>query len=203
MFDTHGRKYIDPSINRISKKLNEKKITPKMVTLIALILGIIASVLVAYEQTLLAIVCLWSSGLLDVIDGSLARLSGLKSNSGALMDITFDRVVEIGLIVAFAIRMPSHLFSLLILSVAIILSMTIFLTVGALVPNEGVKSFKYQGGFAERTEGFIFFTLMIAFPSYLSYIAFFFAAAVFVTAIFRFWDGYRVLNSIEKGKPHD
>ena len=52
----------------------------------------------------------------------------------------------------------------------LLMSMTIFLTVGALSEKKGVKSFYYQAGVAERSEGFIFFSLMILIPSYLGII---------------------------------
>ena len=43
--------------------------------------------------------------------------------------------------------------------------MTIFLTVGALAQNNGMKSFRYQAGLAERSEGFICFSFMILLSS--------------------------------------
>ena len=74
------------------------------------------------------------------------------------------------------------------------MSMTIFLTVGALSEKKGVKSFYYQAGVAERSEGFIFFSLMILFPGYLRIITNIFSILIIVTAIQRFLEAKRLLD---------
>ena len=72
--------------------------------------------------------------------------------------------------------------------------MTIFLTVGALSEKKGVKSFYYQAGVAERSEGFIFFSLMILIPSYLGIITNIFSILIIITAIQRFLEAKRLLD---------
>ena len=79
-------------------------------------------------------------------------------------------------------------------SVCILMSMTIFLTVGALSEKKGVKSFYYQAGVAERSEGFIFFSLMILIPSYLGIITNIFSILIIITAIQRFFEAKRLLD---------
>lgn len=72
--------------------------------------------------------------------------------------------------------------------------MTIFLTVGALSEKKGVKSFYYQAGVVERSEGFIFFSLMILIPSYLGIITNIFSILIIITAIQRFLEAKRLLD---------
>ena len=74
------------------------------------------------------------------------------------------------------------------------MSMTIFLTVGALSEKKGVKSFYYQAGVAERSEGFIFFSLMILIPSYLGIITNIFSILIIITAMQRFLEAKRLLD---------
>ena len=74
------------------------------------------------------------------------------------------------------------------------MSMTIYLTVGALSEKKGVKSFYYQAGVAERSEGFIFFSLMILIPSYLGIITNIFSILIIITAIQRFLEAKRLLD---------
>ena len=74
------------------------------------------------------------------------------------------------------------------------MSMTIFLTVGALSEKKGVKSFYYQAGVVERSEGFIFFSLMILIPSYLGIITNIFSILIIITAIQRFLEAKRLLD---------
>ena len=86
---------------------------------------------------------------------------------GAQLDIVSDRVVELGVVWALALRRPDCRLALLGLVSAILLSMTVFLTSGMLAKPRGKKSFYYQAGLMERTEGFVAFTAMMAFPTAL------------------------------------
>lgn len=85
-------------------------------------------------------------------------------------------------------------YNLIVLTVCILMSMTIFLTVGALSEKKGVKSFYYQAGVVERSEGFIFFSLMILIPSYLGIITNIFSILIIITAIQRFLEAKRLLD---------
>lgn len=165
MLDTRGRKNADFIINFIADIFIKLKFTPNNVTVIALLVGVLSASLIYFEQYFLAIIMLWLSGLLDSVDGAVARKTKNSSLIGTLMDITFDRVVEVSIILAFALKFPNSLLSLLLLAFSIILSMTIFLTVGALSDNNGKKTFRYQAGLIERTEAFVLFTVMMLVPS--------------------------------------
>lgn len=69
-----------------------------------------------------------------------------------------------------------------------------FLTVGALTEKKGIKSFYYQAGLAERTEGFILFTLMILLPQWLLWITDVFLAVELITALQRMTEARRILK---------
>ena len=71
--------------------------------------------------------------------------------------------------------------------------MTIFLTVGALVEKKGMKSFYYQAGVAERSEGFLMFSLMILVPSYIVIFTNLFSAIIFITIIQRIIEAKKIL----------
>lgn len=183
MIDTHARSYFNNIFYFLAKVLNRFNIKPLQVTYLALVLGLIGALSLYNGFYISSLVFLWLSGLFDVLDGELARLSKNQSAKGALLDIFFDRVVEISYIFAF-IKTASTI-SLLFLSCSIILSMTIFLTVGAVSKAQSNKAFYYQAGMVERTEGFIFFSLMIIFPNYSTYIAYLFAFLISVTVVQR------------------
>ncbi len=171
MLDTYGRPYAQPIIRKTARWLLEKGLKANQVTVIAFMVGIIASVLIFFDKPYLGVVTLWLSGFLDAVDGSMARESKTSSSWGTVLDVTFDRIVEGGIIIALALRHPNPgiLFLLLLLAVSIIFTMTIFLTVGALSDKKSEKSFYYQPGIAERTEGFILFSLMVVFQSHLQF----------------------------------
>ncbi|MGL5479917.1 MAG: CDP-alcohol phosphatidyltransferase family protein [Clostridium sp.] len=161
MLDTYGRKYVNPLINLGAKAFLKLRFTPNLVTVIALITGILAAFFNFYGNIIIALLLLWISGYLDSVDGAMARKLGLTTPFGTLLDITFDRLVELSIIISIALKYENTRIYLLFLLCSILISMTIFLTVGALSKNNGVKSFRYQAGVAERTEGFIMFSLIM------------------------------------------
>ncbi|MCB2289933.1 CDP-alcohol phosphatidyltransferase family protein [Clostridium sp. CS001] len=185
MLDTNGRKYFDKLFQIGANVFLKIGLKPTHITLMAAFVGIMGSVVFLYNQVILSIILLWLSGYLDAVDGAMARKSGQTSAIGTLLDIWLDRLVEIVYIIAFAIKCSDATFSLMILSCAIILSMTVFLTSGTLIENKGIKSFHYQAGLMERTEGFIMFTIMMAFSNYMRILAFVYALLILYTAIQR------------------
>jgi CDP-diacylglycerol--glycerol-3-phosphate 3-phosphatidyltransferase len=154
----------------------------------------IVNLFIFTDFTLIAVIILWISGALDAIDGTIARKTNTSSSFGTIMDIVFDRLVELGMIITLAIKNSSATFSLLLLTASIVITMTIFLSVGAVANKKGEKSFYYQPGLAERTEGFIFFTLMILFQKYLIIITILFFIIIMYTAFQRFREAYKILN---------
>ncbi|WP_227827891.1 MULTISPECIES: CDP-alcohol phosphatidyltransferase family protein [unclassified Clostridioides] len=193
MLDTHARKYVEPFISKGAEFFLKLKLTPNNVTIIALIVGISTSLFIYLDMKVLAIITLWVSGYLDAVDGDMARSSNKTSLFGTLMDITFDRIVEISMILVFGLKMIDVRLNLMILLSSILMSMTIFLTVGALTDKKGMKSFYYQAGVAERSEGFILFTLMILFQSYIGMIANLFSIVVLFTAVQRLLEAKKIL----------
>ncbi|MFC4712087.1 CDP-alcohol phosphatidyltransferase family protein [Planococcus dechangensis] len=193
MLDTHARKHVQPLVDKTADWLLARGLTADGVTKIAFAIGLSSGVFIYLDQPFWAIFVLWLSGFLDVVDGTMARKTK-PSSWGTLLDISFDRLVEISVILGLAFRFPESMWVLLLLSASIIVAMTIFLTVGALSEKQGMKSFYYQAGLAERTEGFILFTLMIAFPAYLTALTLIFIGAQLFTIFQRMAEAKRILK---------
>lgn len=193
MLDTHARKHVQPMVEKTADYLLKRGLTADSVTKIAFIIGLSTGIFIYLDQPLIAIAALWLSGYLDVVDGTMARKTK-TSAWGTLLDISFDRMVEISVILGLAFRFPESMWALLLLSVSIIIAMTVFLTVGALSDKQGMKSFYYQAGLAERTEGFILFTLMIAFSTYLTVITLIFFAMQIITILQRMAEARKILK---------
>ena len=194
MLDTHARKYVNPIIELGAKFLLRLKLTPNNVTILALLLGISTSIFLYFDMQIISVILLWVSGYLDAVDGAMARRSNSSSSFGTLLDIVSDRIVEVSIVLVLGIKFVDVRYNLIVLTVCILMSMTIFLTVGALSEKKGVKSFYYQAGVAERSEGFIFFSLMILIPSYLGIITNIFSVLIIITAIQRFLEAKRLLD---------
>lgn len=198
MLDTYGRKYLDKYFNKTSNYLINLKLKPTQVTCIALVTGILASIIYYFDNILGAIMLLWFSGFLDAVDGAMARKMKLITKTGTLLDICFDRIVELVFIIVFALKHQDSTFALLCLTCSIVLSMSVFLTSGMLLENKGKKSFYYQAGLMERTEGFIMFTIMMILNSFMKKIAFIYAGLVLFTASQRLIEAIKVLEEINE-----
>lgn len=201
MLDTNARKIVQPIIGRTADFFIKLRLTADNVTLIALIVGLLPSVVILSGfSNILAVVILWISGFLDAVDGTIARKTNSSSLFGTIMDITFDRIVEVSLIIAISFKISNNPLMFVILASSIILSMTIFLTVAAACEKASEKSFYYQPGLAERTEGFIMFSMMLILPQYTDYICIVFIAMILFTAIQRFMEAYKHFCKINNEK---
>ena len=195
MLDTRARKMVDPLFERIATLLLKLRFTPNLVTALAFLIGICGVVLLYLQQPVAAVLVLWLSGLLDAVDGTMARLSGRSSLFGAVLDVTLDRVVELGFVWALALRHPEQLLPLLGLVSCILLSMTVFLTTGMLAQNNSNKSFYYPAGLMERTEGFLFLSLIALLQNHLTVITWVFAGLILFTAAQRLRIAFRLLKA--------
>lgn len=193
MLDTHARKYVQPAIGHAADFFLRRGLSANQVTIISFIIGVAAGPLVYLGMGPAAVLVLWISGFLDAVDGSMARKTK-PSAFGTVMDVTFDRLVEISVLLGLAFLFPDLMWLFLLLSVSIIFSMTVFLTVGSVSEQKGIKSFYYQAGLAERTEGFILFTIMILFPSILFYSTMLFLFVEVFTGIQRLVEAKKILK---------
>lgn len=193
MLDTKARHIIQPVIAKTAKGLLNVGLTANQVTTIAFLIGALSGWFIYIDQPILAVGVLWFSGFLDAVDGTMARKTK-TSPLGTVLDVSYDRLVEISVIIGLAFRYPDAMWVLLILSTSIIYAMTIFLTVGAVSEKKGIKTFYYQPGLAERTEGFLLFTLMILLPNYLIGLTILFIAVELFTALQRLNEARKILK---------
>ena len=194
MLDSHVHKYFQPLFALIARACLRCGISADSVTIAGLVVGLIAAALVVLGLAPLGIAALWLSGLLDAADGTLARMTR-SSPLGAIMDITFDRVVEVAMILALAWRYPEARMALLLLTAVIVVAMSLFLSIGAALVNHSTKSFHYAPGLAERSEGFIFLSLMTLNPAHLVLWTLLFTAAIVLTMAQRFTQARAALSA--------
>jgi archaetidylinositol phosphate synthase len=187
MIDTKWRSRFEPMFNFLARILVRFKIKPNTITILAFAIGLISAIFIGFNKPIVALVLLWISGLLDVLDGSVARLTAKSSVGGAYMDLIFDRLVEAFVILGFTILDPTNYLAYILFYISVIFNFTTFIVAGALFKNVGPKSMHYDTGIAERTETFIVFSLMLIFKNYISPILMVFNAIIFLTGTIRFY----------------
>lgn len=197
MIDTNWRGYFQPIFDALGKIFVHLNIKPNTITFFALVIGLLSGAGIALGKPILGIVLLWVSGLLDVLDGSVARLTAKSSKAGAYMDLIFDRMVEAAVILGFAWFFPEGYFAYLLFFVSVIFNFTTFVVAGALFKNQGRKSMHYDVGIAERTETFIVFTIMALFSNFIFGILMVFNIIIFITGMIRFAKVLRVCETEE------
>ena len=187
MIDTRWRSRFEPIFNFLERNLVQFKIKPNTITIVAFAIGLLSAIFIGFNKPMVALVLLWISGLLDVLDGSVARLTGKSSANGAYMDLIFDRLVEAFIILGFTILDPTNYLAYILFYISVIFNFTTFIVAGALFKNVGTKSMHYDTGIAERTETFIVFSLMLIFKNHISPILMVFNAIIFLTGTIRFY----------------
>ncbi len=185
MIDTKLRKYAQTSFDRVAKFLKLINLHPNTVTVFAFIFGVISFICLCLSHTMLALIFLWLSGLFDVLDGTVARLTNKKSNIGAYLDMVFDRTVECILIIGFYIYRPEFALSYFIFLSGMVFNFSTFMLAGNLFKNTSNKSMHYDIGLVERTESFIVFSAMMLFPDYIFISINIFNALMILTGIIR------------------
>ncbi len=97
---------IESLLNRTASFLNEKGFSPNQLTLAGLALNFVAGWVYASGWIFLGGIALILAAFGDMLDGSLARLSGRTSRFGAFLDSTVDRYSDLlifgGLLLHFA-----------------------------------------------------------------------------------------------------
>ncbi len=185
MIDTNLRKHVQTSFDSFAKTVQLHKVHPNVITTASLIVGLGSFASLSMGRPLPALVLLWVSGSLDVLDGTVARLSEKSSKLGAFLDLVFDRVVESALIFGFYFFMPQFSIFYFLFYIGMIFNFSTFMVAGALFPNDGRKSMHYDVGLVERTESFITFSLMMLFPRLIPLFLGIFNILMIITGIIR------------------
>lgn len=186
MIDSRCRDYIQPTFDKLGRGMISLGLKANTLTCLAFFVGLLSAFAIGMGQAIWAIVFLWLSGLLDVLDGTVARLTSTSSLGGAYMDLIFDRMVEAAVILGFLYVQPVYHVAYIVFLIAVIFNFTTFMVAASLFKNTGLKSMHYDVGLAERTETFIVFTAMILFQDQIGMILMTFNAVIFITGLIRF-----------------
>ena len=196
MLDAAARKLIDPPLNAAGRRVAALGIGADTVTILGLVIGLFAAILIALGQPLLALVPLLLSRLADGLDGAIARATE-KTDFGGYLDITSDFLFYGAVPLGFVLSDPgANGVAGAFLLVSFYFNGTSFLGYAILAERrgietttQGVKSLYFSNGLLEGTETILFFVLICLFPSAFAPLAWIFGALCFATA------GLRILSA--------
>jgi len=94
MLDGRLRATVSRGLTPIGRGLERAGVGPDGLTALGLALSVLTALLIASGHLVWAVVGLTASGLVDLLDGSVARTSGRASPRGAFFDSVADRVSD-------------------------------------------------------------------------------------------------------------
>jgi archaetidylinositol phosphate synthase len=121
------RATVKPFIDLLGATLGKTGLPPDVWTLIGFLFAILAGVLYGLRpsQPYLAAISVVVSGVFDVLDGAVARVTGRISSKGSFNDSTLDRVAEVAVFAGIVYgAYTSSLLVLLALSFSLLVSYT-------------------------------------------------------------------------------
>ncbi|MFZ4457245.1 MAG: CDP-alcohol phosphatidyltransferase family protein [Bacteroidales bacterium] len=121
------RYFYRPIAFRIALLLRHTSVTPNMVTLLSIIVGVTAGIHFYFndwQSNLIGVFLLIFANTLDCVDGQLARLTGIKSKIGRILDGFAGDLWFISIYLSISFRLMNEGWSPFILAIAIISGMS-------------------------------------------------------------------------------
>jgi phosphatidylglycerophosphate synthase len=201
MFDRQMLALTKPVVDAIAKRLADLGVTANQVSLTGFCFGMLAAMLIAHGDILLAILPLLLNRFLDGLDGAVARFS-TPTDRGAFLDITLDFLFYAAVPLSFGFCSPTNN----ALPAAFLLASFIgtgvsFLAYAIMAAKRGEKSsaypsksFYYLGGLTEGFETVTCFVAMCIWPQHFAVIAYVYAAMCCVTTLTRLVAGWQAFG---------
>jgi len=193
-FLTRAGSASDDALTAIARGLQRAGVTPNGITCTALFCGLSAALLFYFDHGWWAYAVVLLSGLLDAVDGRVARLGPGPTTWGGVLDLICDRVVEASILLGIAVPHPNWHLPALVVAATWYVNISVFLVVGAASDKVSAKVIDYPPGLLERSELLIFAFIVVALPVLVPAVAYLYAVLEVITAAQRFHYGRRVLR---------
>ena len=187
MLTENFRKIFEGFSNSIGEILGKTGLSPNFFTSLILIFGFIAAYFIYSGSFKLAILFILISGLMDFIDGAVAKVNKKETKFGALFDSVADKTSEISWYLAFGLFNPQ-------LWLGASLAITTFMLSSYISKHAKAIGGKSGGGLIERKERLTLIILGLFFINYISYVLYAIAFFSFITCLQRFFRNYRILQ---------
>ena len=194
-FLTRAGSASDDALTAVARGLHRSGVTPNGLTYTALASGLVAALLFYCDRGWWAYALVLLSGLLDAVDGRVARMGPGPTVWGGVLDLLCDRVVEAALLLGIAVPHPDWHLPALVLAATWYVNISVFLVIGAASDKVSAKVIDYPPGLLERSELLIFAFIVVAVPVLVPAMAYLYAVLELITAAQRFRYGRRMLRA--------
>lgn len=193
MLDGIARRLVDPILVRAARPLAARGVSPDAITLCGMAAGVAGALAVVLGEPQGGLGLFLAGRALDGLDGTVARMSGRKSDFGGYLDIVCDFVVYAAIPLAFAILDPAaNALPAAVLLAAFYVNGASFLGFAVLAERRGLvgaargeKSLYFTAGLAEGTETILAVLLACLAPAWFPAVAYAFAALCLASALAR------------------
>jgi len=176
----------------LTRGLQRLRVTPNQVTVAGTLLNVVAAGLVFADRLVAAGIVFLVAGCFDLIDGALARQSGLVTPFGAFLDSTLDRVSEGVMLagIAYYFAEAGQSWNAALVVVALLGSLLVSYT-RARAEGLGLEC---KVGVMSRPERIVFIALGLFFSVLLPYVIYILVVLTLVTVVQRVVHTYRQLR---------
>jgi archaetidylinositol phosphate synthase len=188
MYTENLRKTFEGVSFFIGKTLGKTGISPNFFTFLILVFGFIGAYFIYLGSFKLAILFILLSGLMDFLDGAVAKVNKKETKIGALFDSVSDKITEISFYIAFGLFNPE-------LWLGASLAIAFFMLSSYISKHAKAEGGKGGGGIMERKERLILIIFGLIFVKYLLYILYVIAFFSFITCLQRFFRNYKILST--------
>jgi len=197
MLDTYASKpgWLDSSLSATAQALIQRNISANTLSYAALITGVGGGLFFYLHLPAAALLFLLLSGLADAVDGRVARLGKGSTPWGGVLDLVFDRIVEVAILLGIALPYPHLHAPALVLAATWYVNLCVFLAVGAASERQREKVIVYSPGLVERGEGLFFAVFAGFWPEWAAPVGYVYAGLEVLTASQRFVAGRRELDA--------
>ena len=199
MIDEPFRQWMSRAAASPARAMRRLGITPNQVTIVALVMGIAAAVVIALGNLSAGIAIWLSSRILDGYDGMLARLSGQTSLFGGFLDIAADMLAYSAMAIGFALAMPDDRVLWLVVLAGYVMAITTTLALSSLLERAdrqlgGNRSLQFTPALAEGGETSMVYSVIALWPMWSRAVLVAWIALLAATMVQRARLAYRLLR---------
>jgi CDP-diacylglycerol---glycerol-3-phosphate 3-phosphatidyltransferase len=196
MFDGRFRTNIEQAIKPVGANLRRTGITPDHLTVLGILMATAAAITIGAGYLRAGLLLVALAGIPDLLDGAVAKASGMASTRGAFFDSVSDRLSDALLFGGVAWYLQTNNGGRIAL-----LPYAVF-AAAALVSYERAKAeslgFDARGGLMERAERFILLGFGLLFSELLIGVLWVMLVATSGTAVYRFAKVWRQADRPQK-----